>query len=206
MYALPKKDQPTYQRKKDILTFYADDLISASVGHSQWPLKDRKFHSMVDTREIGGKQRPRVSSKGEAMTRVIYTNCHERWVLVVPEMAQNKDWKITPYSKHDEETHRWWKTKWSDMHSGKVEGAGWKPGAFTAFNSHLREIIALRELDSKRGWKLYKYCKKLVREKHGVKEKVATNKRKRKGQAPTESKLGPWWTSYRAPLSKVNNV
>lgn len=138
------------------------------------------------------------------MTRVIYTNCHERWVLVVPEMAQNKDWKITPYSKHDEETHRWWKTKWSDMHSGKVEGAGWKPGAFTAFNSHLREIIALRELDSKRGWKLYKYCKKLVREKHGVKEKVATNKRKRKGQAPTESKLGPWWTSYRAPLSKVN--
>ena len=90
------------------------------------------------------------------------------------------------------------------MHIRKVEGAGWKPGAFTAFNSHLKDILALRGADSKRGWKLYKYCKKLVRKKHGAKEKEATGKQKRKGQAPKESKLGPWWTSYRVPLSNVN--
>ena len=159
---------------------------------------------MTDTRLIKGKAKLRVSAKGEGMLRVIYTNCHPRWEIMAPEMANNTDWKCPPYNKEDFDTHKWWKTKWSDMHSGKVEGAGWKPGAFTALNQHVKAIVQLRKVDSKRGFQLYNYCKKLVREKYGVKEKKATGKRKRKGQVEKEGELRPWWILYSVPVSKVN--
>ena len=178
--------------------------MAACVGDDQFPLKIRKYHTMTDTRMVGGKERPRVSGKGEAMLRVIYTNCHFRWAKMAPELTNNSEWQIPKYNKEDEETHAWWKTKWSDMHSGKVEGAGWKPGAFTAFNNHLKDITDFRKLEAKRGFQVYKYCKKLVREKHSVTEKTAAGKRKRNGKTPTTGKLRPWWILYSAPVSKVN--
>ena len=159
---------------------------------------------MTDTRMVGGKERPRVSGKGEAMLRVIYTNCHFRWAKMAPELTNNSEWVIPKYNKEDYETHARWKTKWSDMHSGKVEGAGWKPGAFTALNQHVKDILAFRKMDSKRGFQMYNYCKKLVREKHNVTDKTATGKRKRNGKAPKEGELRPWWILYSVPVSKVN--
>ena len=204
VYALPKKGTANYERKRLILTFYSDELVAACVGDCQFPLKIRKFHAMTDTRLVDGKEKPRVSVKGEAMLRVIYTNCHCRWEKMAPEAAKDSEWKIPQYSKEDEDTHKWWKTKWSDMHSGKVEGAGWKPGAFTALNQHVKDILAFRKMDSKRGFQMYNYCKKLVREKHNVTEKTATGKRKRNGKAPTEGELRPCWILYSVPVSKVN--
>jgi hypothetical protein len=204
VYDLPKKGTENYQRKRAILTFYSDELVAACVGDDQFPLKIRKYHTMVDTRMIDQKEKPRVSAKGEAMLRVIYTNCHFRWELMAPEVAKDSDWKIPQYNKEDEETHNWWKTKWSDMHSGKVEGAGWKPGAYTAFNQHLKAILDFRKMDSKRGFQMYKYCKKLVRERHNVTEKTAAGKRKRNGKAAKEGELRPWWIVYSVPVSKVN--
>ena len=79
VYALPKKGTPTYERKRQILTFYSDELVAACVGDDQFPLKIRKYHTMTDTRMVDGKERPRASGKGEAMLRVIYTNCHFRF-------------------------------------------------------------------------------------------------------------------------------
>ena len=204
VYDLLKKGTPNYQRRLDILTFYSDELVAACVGDCQFPLKIRKYHTMIDTRMIDKKEKPRVSAKGEAMLRVIYTNCHDRWEIMAPKVAHDNDWKIPQYNKKDEETHKWWKTKWSDMHSGKVEGAGWKPGAFTAFNKHLKDISAFRKLESKRGFQMYKYCKKLVRRKYNITEKTATGKRKRNGKPDKEGELRPWWILYGVPVPKVN--
>ena len=42
------------------------------------------------------------------------------------------------------------------MHSGKTTDGGWDPAAFAAFNSHLKDIVAFRKNDAKRGFKVYK--------------------------------------------------
>ena len=75
--------------------------MAACVGDDQFPLKIRKYHTMTDTRMVGDKERPRVSGKGEAMLRVIYTNCHFRWAKMAPELTNNSEWVIPKYNKED---------------------------------------------------------------------------------------------------------
>ena len=170
--------------------------MSAMVGNAYWGAEDKKYHHMLDKMDVGGKMVARCPAKSEAMGRVIYSNCHEKWEIIILQMAHDSDWRVPTYSKNDSDTHKWHKTKWSEAHSGKVEGAGWQPGAYTAFNEAVKDIINFRAEDKKQGFKMIKFCKKVVRAKYKVVEKVATGKRKRKSDKPEkERKLRPWWNS-----------
>jgi hypothetical protein len=138
---------------------------------------------MLDLLEVLGKMVAYVSAESEGFGRVIYSNSYERWCIIIPEMAADSDWRMPKYSKSNTETHKWHKTKWTDPHSGKVEGAGWRPGAFTAFNTAVKDIVKFRKADKAKGYKIVRKCKKLVQDKHGVNKNANLGKRKRGKQA-----------------------
>ena len=190
VYDMPKPTEDTYARKKLILTFYAEDLVRACVGEDQWPLEVAKVYTMVSYRDENDKDKGRrVTAKGEATLRVIYANCKEKWDKILPIRKDKPGWTVPLYNKDDSTTHDYWKTKWSDMHSGKTTDGGWDPAAFAAFNAHLKDIVAFRKKDAKRGFKVYKKMLKWIRDKHKVAEKEALQSRKRKRKG-TQEKVG----------------
>ena len=152
--------------------------MRACAGEHDWSTDILRQRTMVEPRKKDGK--PQVPASAEAICRVIFCNCQPKWDIIVPKQSEDREWKVPKFNKHDQDTWQWWKTKWSDMHSGKVENAGWKPAAFTAYNQHLQAIIKFRKEDSARGWKVYKKCLKWIQTKNQVNKKDNTGSKKRK--------------------------
>jgi hypothetical protein len=197
IWKLPKKSDPSYKRKRELLLWYADELIPYCVGHDQWEPNIKKFHTMVSTITINEKPKPRVTAKGEGMARTIYANCIKKWNLVVAKQLANSEWKIPKYKKLEVDTHQYYNTLWSDCKSGKVEMGGWRPEAFTAFNEYTADILKFRKADHMAKWKMYKFAKKILRAKHGETGSKYTGKRKRKTSGePTEGKSSTSETNW----------
>jgi hypothetical protein len=100
------------------------------------------------------------------------------------------DWKVPKYSKDDESTHPFHKTKFTEPTGG--QGVGWKPEARVEFTKHKKAIMAFRVQDAKKGWKVLNLCKELIRQKHHITAQLPAPKgRKRKRAARAKASLAP---------------
>ena len=180
VFDIPPKDDCNYERKKELLLWYVDDLIPYCVGNDQWGKNTRRYNMMVSPVLINGKAKPIVTAKGEAMCWTIYSNCYKKWVHICREIRADPTWKIPKFKRNNESTHQYYDTRWSDNCSGKVTRGGWKPEAFTVFNAYTKDISAFRLEDHRAGWKKYRFAKNLLRKEHNVTATKYTGKRKRK--------------------------
>ena len=184
VYNLPPKTDPSYTRKKQILTWYVDVYLPKAAGAKNYGINVRAFKLLVSGMVVmGGVKKTIVSIQSEAFGWLIYENCYEKWVLIVKKKKVNPRWKVPTYNKLNTTTHQWHATKWSDRNAGK--GSGWSPTAIEMQNTFAEKIKAFRDQDANDTPKnkVLRICRQLIRDKHGINDnkKKATRKRNRDG-------------------------
>lgn len=166
VYNLPPETADDYVVRKAFLLWYVDRWLPALAGEQSYGRPIRKWKMAVDKVEILGKKRICIESATEAFGWLLLENCHDKWVLVAPKRKDNPKWKIPRPKKNVPETQIYNCCKWSDPTAG--QGAGWKPEARVVLVANQDAIKKFRAEDNKQGWKIHKFCLKLLQEHYGV--------------------------------------
>lgn len=183
VYNLPKKDNVDYKRKVQFLLWYMDSLLPAAAGPS-FDKSKRPYYRPTETFELYGKNRLLVETTTEAFGWLLVENCQKKWETIFPEWKKDSDFKIPKYNKHDEGTHPFHVTKYTEPTGG--QGVGWKPEARVALEKYKKVISDFRKSDhnTKPQWKMLNFCKDLIRKHHGITaSSPASKKRKRAARA-----------------------
>ena len=189
VYNLPAETSVEYKRKAEFLLWYMDCFLPAAAGSSWGPLK-RPYYLPTKKFELYGKDRILVETATEAFGWLIVQNCFDKWKMNFPLQKNDPDWKVPKYSKDDESTHPFHKTKFTEPTGG--QGVGWKPEARVEFTNHKKAIMHFRVQDAKKGWKVLNLCKELIRQKHHITAPLPTPKgRKRKRAERAKASLAP---------------
>ena len=190
VYNIPEKEDPSYQGKMDVLLWYIDVYLVACVGQTLYNNTNRFYLLMSSPVVLPNEEDrvPMVPVEAEAFGWLMLENCLEKWMIIVPTKAKNPNWKIPQYSKNDESTHKYYKTKWTDAKTGKDQGGGWDPASYRVLASYMTTIQNMREADKKNGHPIQKMCLSLLQEKYGVTEKPPAKKRRR---GDKKQKLAP---------------
>lgn len=117
--------------------WYVDVWLPAVADYTCYNPDIRWYQKMYEPITVKGDQYAAVSIQSESFGWLLYENCYEKWLHIVPQKAKDRKWKAPKYNKDDEDTHKYHLCKWSDCRTGQVKGGGWKPGAYTQFNKNL---------------------------------------------------------------------
>lgn len=191
VYDLPEdKESDEYKEKVKILTWYCDVYLEAAAGKEFYGSGKRFYERatastwLVD--DFGSKKRKVkvVPVQSEALGRVMYHNCHEKWLHICPMKAKHgKDWPIpkkTKENKDDPQIKKYHTTLYSNPDAGQVKGGGWSDEGYEKYDECVADIKKIRDQDRKNKHVLYKMCLDLIREKHGITSTAPAPKKKRK--------------------------
>ena len=184
------KESDEYKEKVKILTWYCDVYLEAAAGKEFYGSGKRFYERatastwLVD--DFGSKKRKVkvVPVQSEALGRVMYHNCHEKWLHICPMKAKHgKDWPIpkkTKENKDDPKIKKYHTTLYSNPDAGQVKGGGWSDEGYEKYDECVADIKKIRDQDRKNKHVLYKMCLDLIREKHGITSTAPAPKKKRK--------------------------
>ncbi len=191
VYNIPKKTDPAYQGKIDVLFWYIDTYLVACAGLYLCSAYNRRYMKMSEAVVLpNGDRVPVVPVEAEAFGWLMLQNCQAKWGTIVPLKVTDPNFKIPPYSKDNISTHQYHDTKWTDAKTGKDQGGGWDTSAYPVFGSYIKTIQAIREADKKKGYPMQKMCLALIQEKHGVTAEDERPKKRRRG-GKKKPKLAP---------------
>lgn len=184
VFEIPPSSDPTFPRKKKVLTFYGDLFLPALMG-TGFDKTVRPYKLAVDKTTVAGKEKVIITKQREAFGLVLYENCFTKWQATVPDLSVNPKAKFPKRVQDDADTHKFHDCKWTNSRSG--QGSGWKDEGFKALNEAIKLVGKTRIDDSKRKWKVYTYMKDLIREVNGTvgnePTTPASSSKKRKRQA-----------------------
>ena len=144
---------------------------------------------MVPGFETTNLKGPMLTVSCEAFGLVLVRNCWDKWVEIVPQKAKDHNWPIPKWNKDDKDTHKYYKTLWSDGRNGQKKGQGWSPEGYEALNQEMDKLTKFRAEQKKEKFAKYLAVLKLVRTTNevpdGEKDPPAKGKkRKRAAEAP----------------------
>jgi hypothetical protein len=183
VYILPDETDATYDKKRRLLTWYANDWLVKCAGYEHYGPTVRPFKLAVSSKKLDGIRVPIVAMESEAFGRLMFENCRDKWIHIVPEKIKNDKWEIPSFDKKDKTTHKYHHTKYSDKNARQVKGAGWSPQAFDDLSQYITDVKAFRKEDRGNGNAIHKLCKDLIREEMKVTDDKFTLTWKRGGKA-----------------------
>ena len=186
IYQLPNTNDPTYEKKKELLLwYYTTYLPSASDGDANFGGEIPFFYLPTDRMWLNKKERIRVESASEAFGLLVFENCREKWKVDCQVMKDTG--KKPVYKKKDPSTHKWKDldklTVWTQASGGR--GQGWKQDAVVPFNNYMKYIQNFRAEDSAKKYAFLKQIQQWAREKHGITDSAPTQRLQSKARVPT---------------------
>lgn len=180
VWTLPDEKDPAYEKKALFLMWYVDTWLPYAAGHENWGPTIRYWHKLTDTRKIGTQDKILVTVQSEAFAWLILDNCFNKWKVITKHREDDSSKKIPDYNEKDTSTHKFYDTKWSDQHSGAIEGGGWQAGAYPVFNTYMKLVHAFRKKDEKAGYELQDLVKAWLRDLHSINSPEYSKKKKQK--------------------------
>ena len=126
VYILPEKDHPDYEKKATFLTRYCNEWLVKCAGNEHYGRTVRPYKMAVSSKKIKGfiKSVAIVAMESEAFGRLMFENCREKWMHMIPAKLKDDKWKIPAFDKEKVETHKYHITKFSDKNAGQIKGVG----------------------------------------------------------------------------------
>lgn len=160
-----QRDLAWYMKKEQLLTWYASEYISMTVGET-WGNTQKCTKLMTDKVMLqddpSGKEKVLVSVTSEAFGQLIYKNCRTKWIAVWKYKKQHGAKAPLPkYSKTDTSTHQY-EGLWSNARTGQVEGGGWHMDGLQYLMDRMEAISAIRAEDQASDYVTMKHVRTLI--------------------------------------------
>ena len=120
-----------FEKKKVLLTWYADNYLEKAAGLEFWGQSIRPFSYLTDKAEVPGDptkvKKVLVTVTSEAFGRLVYANSRNKWLLDMKYKKLNGKTKVPKYNKNDPTTEAFKDhvNKWTSSQTGQVQGGGW---------------------------------------------------------------------------------